>query len=261
MSFASLAICTNAARSCAHVLEGGMTRGIRASPVMIVRQMVLASLSSLILYGYRRALLLLGLIISLNLWGSKRSGLIRDPAKEIKDLQTCFNVLKESEKRCCSLDLMRPQCLLIAAASNAGGIRLAELGKLIFMLTKRYDINKISDMLNEASFLVNDYQITQNKRRRDSSQTLRQPMAPEYSQNNRSFPNPSMPAFHQTSISRLQMRLWVPVIGTPCFCKWDIYNQPSAHHFCLLSTKAITTVFLVSYCPCNKIPFWFRKIQ
>ncbi len=172
-----------------------MTRGIRASPVMIVRQMVLGVPVIADTVWLQTGALVAGLIISLNLWGSKRSGLIRDPAKEIKDLQTCFNVLKESEKRCCSLDLMRPQCLLIAAASNAGGIRLAELGKLIFMLTKRYDINKISDMLNEASFLVNDYQITQNKRRRDSSQTLRQPMAPEYSQNNRSFPNPSMPAF------------------------------------------------------------------
>lgn len=36
MSFASLAICTNAARSCAHVLEGGISRGIKASPIMIV---------------------------------------------------------------------------------------------------------------------------------------------------------------------------------------------------------------------------------
>lgn len=36
MSFASLAICTNAARSCAHVLEGGMSRGIKANPIMIV---------------------------------------------------------------------------------------------------------------------------------------------------------------------------------------------------------------------------------
>ena len=100
MSFASLAICTNAARSCAHVLEGGMTRGIRASPVMIVRQMVLGVPVIADTVWLQTGALVAGLIISLNLWGSKRSGLIRDPAKEIKDLQTCFNVLKESEKRC-----------------------------------------------------------------------------------------------------------------------------------------------------------------
>ena len=178
-----------------------MTRGIRASPLMIVSQMFLGVPVIADTSWPQTGALIAGLIISLNLWGSRRSGLIRDPAKEIKDLQTCFNVLKEAEKRCCSLDLMRPQSLLIAAASNTGGIRLAGLGKLIFTLTKRHDIDRISDMLNEASFLVKDYQTTQNKRRRDSSQTPLQPMAPEYPQNIRSFPNPSMPAFPQNEYS------------------------------------------------------------
>lgn len=75
--------------------------------------------------------LIAGLIISLNLWGSRRSGLIRDPGKEIRDLQTCFNVLKEAEKRCYSLELIHPQSLLIAATPNSGGTRLAGQGDFI----------------------------------------------------------------------------------------------------------------------------------
>ena len=41
LSFTSLAICANAARSCAHVLEAGVTRGLQASPLLIVGKVIL----------------------------------------------------------------------------------------------------------------------------------------------------------------------------------------------------------------------------
>jgi hypothetical protein len=39
-----------------------------------------------------------GLIIILNVWGSRKSGLLQNPAKEMANVQICLNVLKECEK-------------------------------------------------------------------------------------------------------------------------------------------------------------------
>ncbi|KAF8973126.1 fungal-specific transcription factor domain-containing protein [Flammula alnicola] len=81
LSFPSLAICTNAARSCSHVLEVAQTRGIRISYSTII-----SAFAS-------------GIIIILNLWGHQRSGLINDPSDELANLQKCLNALKEFEKK------------------------------------------------------------------------------------------------------------------------------------------------------------------
>ena len=40
-----------------------------------------------------------GLIIVLNVWGSQKSGLLQNLAKEMANVQICLNVLKEGEKR------------------------------------------------------------------------------------------------------------------------------------------------------------------
>ncbi|KJA21189.1 hypothetical protein HYPSUDRAFT_67935 [Hypholoma sublateritium FD-334 SS-4] len=136
LSFTSLAICTNAARSCAHVLEAGMTRGIKASPLLIT------------------SVLNAGLVISLNLWGSGRSGFIKDPTKQMEDFQTCVNFLKESEKRW-----------------HIGG--------------------RSVDLLAELNFSAKDYQESpRNKRRWDSSCTPMQSTTSGYPQSGISCANP-----------------------------------------------------------------------
>ncbi|KIK66923.1 hypothetical protein GYMLUDRAFT_239127 [Collybiopsis luxurians FD-317 M1] len=67
LSFPSLAICTNAARSASHVMD------ITAFTA--------------------------GIVLLLNIWGGKRSGLSTDPNKEMADVHKCMQVLKASEKR------------------------------------------------------------------------------------------------------------------------------------------------------------------
>ncbi|PPQ77624.1 hypothetical protein CVT25_011235 [Psilocybe cyanescens] len=65
LSFPSLAICTNAARSCTHVMS------------------VFTS----------------GVVLLLSIWGGKRSGLSTDPNKEMEDVHKCMEVLRSSEDR------------------------------------------------------------------------------------------------------------------------------------------------------------------
>ncbi|KAF8160814.1 fungal-specific transcription factor domain-containing protein [Crassisporium funariophilum] len=79
-SFPSLAMCTNAARSCSHLLEATLARGLRVFP-----NILMAAFAS-------------GLVMLLNVWGNNRSGLL-DTTKEMANIQICINVLKESERR------------------------------------------------------------------------------------------------------------------------------------------------------------------
>ncbi|KAJ3490460.1 hypothetical protein NLJ89_g11431 [Agrocybe chaxingu] len=81
LSFPSLAMCTNAARSCCHLLEVALQKGLKPYPNIIMAAFVS------------------GIVILLNLWGSKRSGLIDDPAKEMANVHKCLDVLKVCEKR------------------------------------------------------------------------------------------------------------------------------------------------------------------
>jgi len=81
LSLVSLAICTNAARSCSHLLEVALKRGLRVYPIILM-----AAFTS-------------GLIIVLNVWGGQKSGLLQNTAKEMANVQICLNVLKEGEKR------------------------------------------------------------------------------------------------------------------------------------------------------------------
>ncbi|TBU65203.1 fungal-specific transcription factor domain-containing protein [Dichomitus squalens] len=79
LSFPSLAICTNAARSCIHVLDVQYKR------------------SGMPMYSNQMALFTAGIVLLLNIWGGKRSGLSTDPAKEMADVHKCMKMLQTLE--------------------------------------------------------------------------------------------------------------------------------------------------------------------
>ncbi|KAF8625882.1 hypothetical protein AX15_005149 [Amanita polypyramis BW_CC] len=81
LSFPSLAICTNAARSCSHIVDVMRKR----DPIpghWIVMQVFTASI-----------------VLLLNIWGGKRSGLSTDTQKEMAEVHKCMSVLRASEER------------------------------------------------------------------------------------------------------------------------------------------------------------------
>ncbi|KAI0260433.1 fungal-specific transcription factor domain-containing protein [Gloeopeniophorella convolvens] len=82
LSFPSLAICTNAARSCAHVVD--LQR--RLAPEYPSSHFQLPAFTA-------------GIVLLLNIWGVKRSGLTIDPVKEMEDVHKCMGVLKAAEGR------------------------------------------------------------------------------------------------------------------------------------------------------------------
>ncbi|KAI0682880.1 fungal-specific transcription factor domain-containing protein [Cytidiella melzeri] len=80
--FPSLAICTNAARSCIHVLDVNFRKHGSASFANIM------------------SLFLAGIILLLNIWGGKRAGsVIADPAKEMSDVYKAMKMLKALERK------------------------------------------------------------------------------------------------------------------------------------------------------------------
>ncbi|KAF5342022.1 hypothetical protein D9611_002055 [Ephemerocybe angulata] len=81
LSFPSLAICTNAARSCSHVVD--MMLRHNPLPPPLVQMAVFTS----------------GIVLLLSIWGGKRSGLSTDPNKEMADVHKCMRVLRSCEKR------------------------------------------------------------------------------------------------------------------------------------------------------------------
>ncbi|KAF8149480.1 fungal-specific transcription factor domain-containing protein [Crassisporium funariophilum] len=80
--FPSLAICTNAARSCCHVLESSFSR-LSALP-----------LETLQITTFTAAVILL-----LNVWSGKKSGYAPNPRREMEGVQRCMEMLKASERR------------------------------------------------------------------------------------------------------------------------------------------------------------------
>ncbi|KAH9481126.1 putative transcriptional regulatory protein [Psilocybe cubensis] len=81
LSFPSLAICTNAARSCSHVVFIQKKRNPLTIP-----QIQMSVFTS-------------GVVLLLSIWGGKRSGLSTDPNKEMEDVHKCMEVLRNSEDR------------------------------------------------------------------------------------------------------------------------------------------------------------------
>ncbi|KAJ7595715.1 fungal-specific transcription factor domain-containing protein [Mycena floridula] len=81
MSFPSLAICANAARSCCHVMDVQSRKSFLPMPNVMIPLATSA------------------LILLLNHWGGKRFGLSSNPGKEYADVYKCINVLHHYDKR------------------------------------------------------------------------------------------------------------------------------------------------------------------
>ncbi|EAU90888.1 nucleus protein [Coprinopsis cinerea okayama7 len=83
-AFPSLAICTNAARSCCHVLEG-FTK-INFLPTQHFQVIAFTA----------------AVILLLNIWSGKRTGFAPNPRREMEDVSRCMEMLKAAEKRSAS---------------------------------------------------------------------------------------------------------------------------------------------------------------
>ncbi|KAJ6502500.1 fungal-specific transcription factor domain-containing protein [Mycena sanguinolenta] len=77
----SLAICTNAARSCAQIFHAQDQRGIEPS-----QNMMISSFPSAV-------------VLLLHMWSSRRSGIAYDPARELADVFKCMKMLYKAERR------------------------------------------------------------------------------------------------------------------------------------------------------------------
>ena len=96
----SLALCTGAARSCSRIL-GVLLR--RSTLFNFPFQVSLLPFS----YAQRAQGILLhqvsafyaGIVLLLNIWGGKRSGLTSDPHKDMEYVHKCMDVLKVKEHR------------------------------------------------------------------------------------------------------------------------------------------------------------------
>ncbi|KAG6812669.1 hypothetical protein H0H92_001427 [Tricholoma furcatifolium] len=81
LTFPSLAICTNAARSGCHIVDVAGRRGLVALPHL------------------QMAAFTCGIVLLLNMWNSKRLGLSIDLKKEINDINKCMQTLRRAEAR------------------------------------------------------------------------------------------------------------------------------------------------------------------
>nr|GAT42655.1 predicted protein [Mycena chlorophos] len=81
LSYPSLAVCANSARSCAHVMDVQARRGIL--PLAHVKMALFDS----------------SVILLLIIWSGKKNGVVVDTTKEIGDVHTCLNIIKSFERR------------------------------------------------------------------------------------------------------------------------------------------------------------------
>ncbi|KAG6901652.1 hypothetical protein C0995_009543 [Termitomyces sp. Mi166 len=81
LSFPSLAICTNAARSCSHIIDAYRRRGLIAPPHIQI------------------AMFTSGVVLLLSIWNSKRLGVSMDSSKEMEDVHKCMQALRLCETR------------------------------------------------------------------------------------------------------------------------------------------------------------------
>ncbi|KAG6853776.1 hypothetical protein C0991_001487 [Blastosporella zonata] len=98
-TFPSLAICTNAARSCCHVMEI-QSRTTLPVPTLHVTAFISA------------------VVLLLNIWSGKRSGVAPHPQRELHDVQRSLNLLKACERRWCSAGRYRDILLELASAGD-----------------------------------------------------------------------------------------------------------------------------------------------
>ncbi|KAG6917730.1 hypothetical protein DXG01_001381 [Tephrocybe rancida] len=99
LSFPSLAICTNAARSCSHIVDVYRRRGLTAPPAIQV------CAHPPLLCGtdpdsfLEIAVFTSGIVLLLNIWNGKRSGISSDPGREMDDVHKCMQCLRRCETR------------------------------------------------------------------------------------------------------------------------------------------------------------------
>jgi hypothetical protein len=102
VTFPSLAICTNAARSCCHVMECTRAKLPCSSSwrqhLFGVRSFLLTP-SSLKIYDAQMAAFSSALVLLLSIFGAKRNGMAIDMSKDMERVYKCMQSIKESEDR------------------------------------------------------------------------------------------------------------------------------------------------------------------
>ncbi|KAJ7496041.1 fungal-specific transcription factor domain-containing protein, partial [Mycena galericulata] len=81
LSYPSLAVCANSARSCAHVMDVQSRRGLL--PLAHVQMALFDS----------------SVILLVIVWSSKQTGMTIDASKELRDVHACLNILRSFETR------------------------------------------------------------------------------------------------------------------------------------------------------------------
>ncbi|KDQ08707.1 hypothetical protein BOTBODRAFT_138635 [Botryobasidium botryosum FD-172 SS1] len=79
LSFPSLAICTNAARSCSHVIDYHRKRAPFVLPATI--------------FGAFTS----GIVLLISVWGARKTGGLMDPSVQMQDVHRCLKVLEHAE--------------------------------------------------------------------------------------------------------------------------------------------------------------------
>jgi hypothetical protein len=72
-----------------------------------------------------------GIVLLLNIWGGKRSGLYTDPQKEMADVHKCMAMLKSCEKRSVDFFLLRRN----VSHQSIAGTPLVVCGMYILILS------------------------------------------------------------------------------------------------------------------------------
>ena len=170
LSFPSLAICTNAARSCSHLVDFSKER---LGPVLHHLTVTQSYRDGIELCTDRFApqmpIFTSGIVLLLNIWGGKRSGININPVKEMEDVHRCMNALSHSEKRYFFFRQSGPN-------ADHGRPRWHSAGRLWDIL---YELVSVGDLpLPQAS------PNPSNKRERDSDS----PLSAEVSNTNTSPP-------------------------------------------------------------------------
>lgn len=88
LSFPSLAICANAARSCSHIVDLQRRR------------------ESHVLYLNATSALCAGIVLLVNIWGAKQAGVRFDVAKERADVRKCLEAISACETRLVPINLL-----------------------------------------------------------------------------------------------------------------------------------------------------------
>ncbi len=148
LTFPSLAICTNAARSCSHIVDIQRQRGfLWGQSFSAVRlSFVRYALSHSAVYqlnAFAAAIVLL-----LNIWGGKRSRMNLNPVKEMLDVHKCMQVLRDMENTYVGLSFV----LSNAKALSLGTISLVDYGKNIHIpKSYRFTLNHRDILFQLAS--------------------------------------------------------------------------------------------------------------